>query len=670
MRVRLYIGSAVALALALFTGAPDLTAQSRDIRPSASAAPASSSGFYADSWALVIGVNAYQKVSPRLNYAVADARAIADALPALGFPKERTRVLLDGDATKAKIENVFYRDFAKVGPNDRVFVYFAGHGQTLQVRGGEEGYLLPVDADGAALPLTALLMEDMKRIANRLGAKHVFFALDACFSGFALTRDATPTSATDVYLQTALREPVVQVLTAGRKGERAIEEGGHGLFTRRLLDGLRLADTEGRGFVTAGQLATWVEPRVVRDSGGKMTPQYGKLDGEGQFVFVRPGAKIAAVPPPAEPPRMQGKEEIRQEFGTLALSARLPDVDVWLGDQKVWTSRPGAAYVLSNVPTGTHRLVARKDGHKEWTREVQVAANQRAEIVIDIEALGPQKVIKGDDSAEMVLVPAGEFWMGSDQAEVARFVDECKKARLPEPICNQSGQHQTPRHRVHLDAFHIDRYEVTNALFERFVRATSYQTTAEREGKSRVGRKKDDKWRLEDVNGASWRAPSGPGSSAPNDHPVVLVSWDDADTYCRWAGKRLPTDAEWEKAARGTDGRSYPWGNTWDASRANGAVSVGSARPVGSYAGGVSPYDAHDMAGNAGEWVADWFDENYYQRSPERNPRGPDSGTVRVVRGGSWLSAAPITFRVAYRYIDVSVVRRNDLGFRCAKEAS
>lgn len=244
---------------------------------------------YANSWALIVGINAYRKVRPRLNYAVADAQAVAAALPALGFPPGTTRVLLDGEATKARIETVLYKEFAGIGPDDRLLVYFAGHGETLPIRGGEEGYLLPVDADPDALPLTAIAMDDVKRIGQRLKAKHAFFAVDACFSGFALTRDVLPRTATDEYLAAALREPAVQVLTAGRKGERAIEEGGHGLFTRQLLEGLRgLADPEGRGLITAAQLAAWIEPRVVRDSKGQMTPQYGRLEGEGQFVFIVP----------------------------------------------------------------------------------------------------------------------------------------------------------------------------------------------------------------------------------------------------------------------------------------------------------------------------------------------------------------------------------------------
>jgi uncharacterized caspase-like protein len=158
-------------------------------------------------------------------------------------------------------------------------------------RGGEEGYLIPVDGDPDRLELTAIPMDEIRKIGRRVSARHIFFAIDSCFSGFALSRAVPSETVNDAEIASALEEPVVQVLTAGRKGQKAAEEGGHGLFTRRMLDALRgLADREGRGFITVTQLAAWVTPRVVRDSEGRQYPQYSALDGEGDFVFVLPRA--------------------------------------------------------------------------------------------------------------------------------------------------------------------------------------------------------------------------------------------------------------------------------------------------------------------------------------------------------------------------------------------
>jgi formylglycine-generating enzyme required for sulfatase activity len=215
----------------------------------------------------------------------------------------------------------------------------------------------------------------------------------------------------------------------------------------------------------------------------------------------------------------------------------------------------------------------------------------------------------GNDKAEMVLVPAGEFSMGSDGDEIDRLLKNWTNVK------RETFNDEIPRHRVYLDAFYIDKHEVTNARFQQFVQATGHRTQAEREGSGDVYT--GQKW--EQVNGANWRAPRGPGSSIASleQHPVVQVSQEDAKAYCSWAGKRLPTEAEWEKAARGTDGQIYPWGNQFDGKRANfcdtncdlnwkdNAANDGYryTAPVGSYEGGKSPYGAYDMAGNVCGWL-------------------------------------------------------------------
>ena len=247
-------------------------------------------------------------------------------------------------------------------------------------------------------------------------------------------------------------------------------------------------------------------------------------------------------------------------------------------------------------------------------------------------------------SSKMILIPAGEFIMGS--------VDEYDSEQPIHEVYLDGYDDENPVHRVYLDAYHIDRYPVTNAEYKKFVEAT--------------GHRKPSHWK---------------GSDYPPDqasHPVVNVSWKDAVAYAQWAGKRLPTEAEWEKAARGTDGRRYPWGDEWDKSKCNVWESgIGGTTPVGKYSPvGDSPYGGADMAGNVWEWCNDWYNGGYYTISPARNPMGPPSGKTRtkVVRGGAWYGNGDSAWysngdsaRSAYRgNLDPSD-RDDDVGFRCAK---
>ena len=199
------------------------------------------------------------------------------------------------------------------------------------------------------------------------------------------------------------------------------------------------------------------------------------------------------------------------------------------------------------------------------------------------------------DNMVMVYVPAGEFMMGSSDAD------------------GQAQDDEKPQHTVYLDAFWIDRTEVTNAQYRKCVEAGACPEPR--------------CWVYGDYN--------GPGQ------PVVCVTWDDAQAYAAWAGGRLPTEAEWEKAARGTDGRIYPWGDSApDCDKANYSTCVNHPVVIGSYRPGASPYGALDMAGNVWEWVADRYEQGYYVYSPARNPQGPDWGDSRLLRGGSFESAA------------------------------
>ena len=225
-----------------------------------------------------------------------------------------------------------------------------------------------------------------------------------------------------------------------------------------------------------------------------------------------------------------------------------------------------------------------------------------------------------EDSATLVFIPSGEFVMGSNNSDPNADSDEM------------------PEHTVYLDAFWIDRTEVTNDMYRQCVAAGECTEPAH-----------------------SRRYDSG----GYGDHPVLGISWDQAVEYCTWAGRRLPTEAEWEKAARGTDGRIYPWGNDEpDSSRLNFNHSIDDTTTVGSYPEGASPYGVLDMAGNVWEWVADGYDEAYYLESPYENPHGGNSVNRRALRGGSWNTQAH-NVRVSNRFW--AFPGRNDTdGFRCA----
>ena len=250
--------------------------------------------------------------------------------------------------------------------------------------------------------------------------------------------------------------------------------------------------------------------------------------------------------------------------------------------------------------------------------------------------------------AGMVLIPAGNFIQGSLDAEIDDAIQMCDNAYGGNcPHSHDWFADETPRRTVYLDAFYIDRWEVTNERFAAFVTATGHVTDAEKKGEAQT-----------------WRTFNTPGGE---NYPVVWMSWNDANAYCQWAGKRLPTEAEWEKAARGTGGRIWPWGSNWESGRANTSDGgPGSVTAVGSYPTGASPYDVMDMAGNVWEWAADWYDPLWYSHSPTHNPGGPPQGVSRVLRGGSFRNPS-WEVRAVHRHSGGPDGYAPDHGFRCAR---
>lgn len=563
------------------------------------------------SWAVVIGIEDYQ-TEPKLQFAVDDAQEIAHVLGQRGF-----RVLpplLNEQATRDAILDLLQGDLSrKVGSQDRVVVYFSGHGVTWGAGGTARlGYLMPVEGNRSQPYRRGISMQEIKGIANALPARQVLFLIDACYGGMAggIERGGKLPVMDDIYVQQLQREKGRWVMTAGGADQEALELGErrHGVFTYFLLEGLgaqRVADQDNNRYITVGELFHFVKPRVFEQAqiqGKNQVPELWNLSvgDKGEMVFVYPDTSPTVV---AKAPAYQA----------------LP------------------------------------------------------------------QTITGKDGASMVLIPEGTFWMGSTAEEVEAVVKECVGYEVTEETCRDWFKGEVPRHKVTLNAFYLDTQEVTNRLFEAFVNTPpGYQTTAEREGEA-VAWVEGKGWEL--VKGASWKNPEGNEAvfvSNRADHPVVSVTWDDAKAYCDKYGKRLPTEAEWEYAARaGTATRNW-WGNEPPGSRRVANIADVSTKglfnnylasyddgfvrtaPVGAMA--ANPWGLYDMIGNVWEWTVDWYGENYYAHSPKKNPKGPDTGDYRVLRGGSWGNR-PFDARSANRYWNRPTLRLANVGFRCVQDA-
>ncbi len=321
-------------------------------------------------------------------------------------------------------------------------------------------------------------------------------------------------------------------------------------------------------------------------------------------------------------------------YGSLSVTADMPGAKVLLNGGFAGRIKEGGPTLLENVRVGPREIRVVDFSGREARREVVVEQGRTTKVALELlgaehsdgllEAIGENsqgfaEYWRARDGAILVRIPGGDFLMGSREGG-GRALDE------------------QPQRRVHISEFLIDKTEVTWRQFRRF---------AEAEGVP---------------------LPRIPVSGAPDDYPISFSLWEEASAYCDWVGGRLPTEAEWEKAARGTDGREYPWGDEWDARRCN-SISGGLHRPesVGSHSDCVSPYGVLDMPGSMWEWSADRYGEGYYADAPLRDPQGPAEGSLRVKRGGAWMSQ-PAWLRSAYRAKASPTSRNADHGFRCAQD--
>lgn len=281
----------------------------------------------------------------------------------------------------------------------------------------------------------------------------------------------------------------------------------------------------------------------------------------------------------------------------------------------------------------------------------KVDGNQLSDVSENQSVNNPKEMV-GKDGAQMLLIPAGEFQMGS----------------------NKGADDEKPVHTVNLNAFYMDKYEVTNAQYKRFVKETGHR---EPKGRGFINGEFQDNYR-------PWLDRNFNG----DDQPVIYVTWEDANAYAKWADKRLPTESEWEKAARGgLDGKEYAWGDKWlppdgmeNLADESGMIISPKWRYISGYDDGYAytalvgsfkpnDYGLYDMNGNVREWCNDWYDREYYTKSPEQNPMGPASGDVCVVRGSNWYDFDPYRIRVAKRSACNPSACNGYTGFRCVISA-
>ncbi|QPJ63704.1 MAG: formylglycine-generating enzyme family protein [Candidatus Nitronauta litoralis] len=268
----------------------------------------------------------------------------------------------------------------------------------------------------------------------------------------------------------------------------------------------------------------------------------------------------------------------------------------------------------------------------------------------------PEKKMALGSTENMAKIPRGRFRMGLTFNQIGTLMKWCE--RVDKRCARWWYNDATPDHNVRLDSYWIDIYEVTNRDYQKFVKATGHRPAMDETCESEAC------W-----SGNLWDKDGNFSDDVAN-QPVTQVSWYDADTYCKWRGKRLPTEAEWEKAARGPLGNLFPWGNDAPPGRATFRRKwrgKSTMTDVGTYPTGKSVYGVHDLAGNAWEWVADWYGQNTYRDHPKWNPKGPETGELKVIRGGSWVNYKD-TLVSGFRRWSRPNVRFNDTGFRCAKD--
>ena len=606
--------------------------------------------------ALVIGINDYQdRFIPDLSYAAPDARSIAEFLQSQpGGQGQITLLTHDADVpsrpTRAHITDQLAAAAQRLKPDGTFVFYFAGHGVNID----DEDYLVPQDADwrdSASIRRTCLPVAQVIDALGSCPARQVLFIVDACRD---TGRTSTSVFGTALRIASAGGEQANQVratLSAARPGQQAYEwqEVGHGVFTWFLLEGWRGAAADAEGNITVESLARHVQRQVKnwmeQKFGGKRSQLPWLLkDGVAPLVLGHRQAAATITVDFAGTPLKQAMAEVAKQAGYDLLLA--PGVPV----DKPLTARLNGRSVTAALTA----ILTPVD--LDYTVEEQIL------VVKPKPGTGAQATPRvqrpiGADGMPLILVPGGSFRRGSDRARLAEVLQLPTDGPPPQEFMFWNELSDRP---VAVDSFWLDEHEVTNEQYQRFIDADGYG--------------KQDYW---SEDGWTWLQKAKVSAPAAWDQPtrkvavlpVAGIGFYEAEAYARWAGRRLPTEAEWEYAGQGGQGYRWAFGNDFEPHRA----TLGTVQPAAVKSHPANPFGIYDLTGNVAEWCADIFDPDFYRWGEALNPicvsnlRVDQPTPRRVVRGGGY-GAGAIASRVRARTSGDPTERRLDLGFRCAAD--
>jgi len=660
-------------------------------------------------WVVSAGVERYddERIAP-LQYAVADAKAVAAAFRASGVAAPQVTLLTSDQTqptrrpTRSRLIRALEQVRRQAEPSDQLIVFFAGHG----VEQDGEQFLLCQDTSRDLLADTALPMQLVSRALAGLQAAEVLFLIDACRNEPNTGRGEADAVLSETFargLRPRLAEPgttkgprLTATLLACEIGQRAWEapEDGHGVFTLYLLRGLAGEAAGQDGQVRLSSLASYVTQQVGLWSARSKREQTPKL--------VNPdGGDMTILTPPPEPvvsvafqnhTLAQAIDLIAEQYGVQVVLGKGVDAEARVSGR------------LDNQPLSStlrvlllaHDLTVRREG-KIYIIEPPGATPPAEEGAAPTDpqpanwpdylpwppATDPQLRFRvhPKDGMPQVLIPAGEFLMGSSAEEQEWATREAVLAGVDDEL-RQGIAGEGPRRLVRLNAYWMDLHEVTNEQYSRFLEVRQPDEATRRSWVHLAGERASPLLEPQLTSDAARYRPVG----GKADYPVIWVTWTGAGAYAAWAGRALPTEAQWERAARAGRQCRYVWGDSdappakagnlcdeaalvkWPAWRsparsfATYQDGYDTTSPVGAF--GPNPLGLFDMAGNVWEWCQDWYHPGWYATMPQSEPNNASASTSRVLRGGSWL-LQPCLLRVAARAASPPETRGHHVGFRC-----